>query len=73
MLLLSDELMSCCATGTKWCLDLRRRESALDGRESAEWTRYPGSMTRRARDGGAHCDEAQQVGFLRGLEDCPLV
>ena len=45
--------MSYCAAGTNGCLNLRRRESALDGRESAEWSRYPGSMARRARDGGA--------------------
>ena len=34
---LSDELMSCCAAGTNGYLDLRRRVSALDGRVSAEW------------------------------------
>ena len=50
MLLLSDELMRCCAAGTNGCLDLRRRAFALDGRVSAEWDRCPGSMTRRARD-----------------------
>ena len=32
MLLLSDELMRCCAAGTNGCLDLRRRAFALDGR-----------------------------------------
>jgi len=48
-------------------VDLRYRASALDGRVSAEWNRYPGSMAR------LHCDEAQQVGCLRGLEGCPLV
>jgi len=50
MLLLSDELMSCCAADTNGCLDLRRRASALDGRASAEWSRCPGFMARRARD-----------------------
>jgi len=30
MLLLSEELMSCCAAGTNGCLDLRRRAFALD-------------------------------------------
>jgi len=42
--------MSCCAAGANWCLDLRRRVSALDGRVSAEWSRHPGSMSRHARD-----------------------
>jgi len=50
MWLLSDEQMSCCAAGTNGCLNLRRRATALDGRESAEWSRYPGSMARRTRD-----------------------
>ena len=49
MMLLSDELMSC-AVGTNGCLDLRRRASALGGWVSAEWSRCPGSMARRARD-----------------------
>jgi len=49
-MLFSDELMSCCAAGTNGCLDLKRRASALDGRVSAEWSRCPGSMARRARD-----------------------
>jgi len=48
--MLSDELMSCCAAGTNGCLDLRRRVFALDGRVSAEWSRCPGSMARRAKD-----------------------
>ena len=46
MLLLSDELISCCAAGTNECLDLRCR----DGRVSAEWSRCPGSMARRAEE-----------------------
>jgi len=50
MLLLSDELMRCCAAGTNGCIDLRRRGFALDGRVSAEWSRCPGSTARRARD-----------------------
>ena len=50
MLLLSDELMSCCKAGANGCLDLRRRASALDEQMSAEWRRCPGSMARRARD-----------------------
>jgi len=36
MLLLLDELMSCCAAGTNGCLDLRRRTFALDGLVRAE-------------------------------------
>ena len=43
-------LMSCCATDTNGCLDLRRRAAALDGRVSAEWSRYPGSTAQRPRD-----------------------
>jgi len=43
MLLLSDELMRCCAAGINGCFDLRRRAFALDGRVSAEWSRCPGS------------------------------
>jgi len=50
MLLLSDELMRCCAVGTNRYLDLNRRVSALDGRASAEWSRCPGSTARRAGD-----------------------
>ena len=50
MLLLSDELMSCCAVGTNVCCDLRRRAFALNGRVSAEWSRCPGPMARHARD-----------------------
>jgi len=50
MLLFSDELMSCCAAGTNGCLDLRRRAFALEGRVSVEWSRWPGSIVRRARD-----------------------
>ena len=42
--------MSCCAAGTNGCLDLRRRVAAPDGRVSAEWSRFPGSMARRPGD-----------------------
>ena len=49
ILLLSEKLMSCCAAGTNGCLDLRRRATALDGRLNAEWSRWPGSMTRRPK------------------------
>ena len=47
MLLLSDELMRCCAAGTKGCLDLRRCAFALDGRMSTEWCRCPGFILLR--------------------------
>ena len=50
MLLLSDELISCCAAGTNGCVDLRRRAFAPDRRVSAEWSRCPGSMARHPRD-----------------------
>ena len=50
MLLLSGELMSCCAAGTNGCLDLRRRAFALGGELSAMWSRCPGSIARRARN-----------------------
>ena len=49
MLLLSDELMRCCAASTSGCLDLRRHALALDARVSAEWSRCPGSVARRVR------------------------
>jgi len=49
MLLLSGQLMSCCAAGTNVCLHSRRSAFALDGLMSDEWTRCPGSMARRAR------------------------
>ena len=49
-MLLSDELMRCCAASTNGCLDLRRRAFARDGRVSAEWSRCPGSMAQRSRD-----------------------
>ena len=50
MLLLSDELISCCAAGTNGCLDLRRRAFALGGQVSAEWSWCPGSVALIARD-----------------------
>ena len=50
MLLLSDQLMSCCVAGTNGCLGLRRHELALNGEVSAEWSRCPGSIARHARD-----------------------
>ena len=31
-----------------------------------QWSRCPGAMARRARDSVLFCDEAQQVGCLRG-------
>ena len=50
LLLLSDQLMSCCAASTNGCRDLRRRAFPPDGRVSTEWNKCPGSMARRARD-----------------------
>jgi len=41
--------MSSCAAGANRFLDLRRRAFALGGQASAEWSRHPGSMERRAR------------------------
>ena len=74
MLLLSDEMMRCCAAGTNGCLDLRRSAFALDGPVSTGWSRCPGSMARCAIETvWLHCYKAQQVGCLRGLEGCPLV
>ena len=55
MLLLSDELMSCCAAGANGCLDLRRRAFPLDGQVSAKWGWCPGSMARRARESVQGC------------------
>jgi len=49
-MLLSDELMRCCASSTNGCLHFRRRAFALDGRVSAKWSRCPGSKARRVRD-----------------------
>ena len=48
LLLLADELMSCCAEGTNGCLDLRRRALTPGGQVWAEWSREPGPMVRRA-------------------------
>ena len=50
MLLLSDELMSCCSAGTNGCLNVRCCAFSLDGQVSAEWSSCPGSMVRRARE-----------------------
>ena len=45
----SDELMSC-AAGTNGCLNSRRRVFPQGRKVSAEWSRCPGSIARRARD-----------------------
>ena len=52
MLLLSDELVSCCVVSTNWCLDLRHRALTLSGQVSAEW-RCPGTMAWHARESAA--------------------
>jgi len=46
-------VVDCCTAGTNVCLDLRRRAFPLGGQVRAEWSRYPGSMPGRARDGAA--------------------
>ena len=50
MLLLSDELMSCCVAGTYGCLDMRRRAFIPCGQMTAEWSKCPCSMGRRSRE-----------------------
>ena len=62
MLLLSDELISCCVVGANGCLDLTRRAFALGRQVNAEWSRCTGSTARLDRGSGLHCHEAQQVG-----------
>jgi len=42
LLLLSDDVMSCCEAGTNGCLDLRRRAFPLGGQVSAESSRCSG-------------------------------
>jgi len=46
----SDELMSCCLTGTNGCLHLKCCAFPHNGQVSAEWSRCPVSMERHARD-----------------------
>jgi len=58
----TDELLW---ANTNGCLDLRRRASALDGGVSADAPWHGGLEIV-----WLHCDEAQQVGCLRGLEGC---
>ena len=72
MLLLPDEVMRCCVAGTNGCLQLRRRAFALDGRVSAEWSRFPGSMAWRARDSVAPL-RTSAGWMLARWEGCPLV
>ena len=50
LLLLLDELMSCCAAGTNGSLDLRCRAFPPGQRVRVEWNGCPGSMARPARD-----------------------
>ena len=50
LLLSSEELMSCCVTGTNGCFDLTCRTCPPGGQVSAEWSKGPGSITRFARD-----------------------
>ena len=65
--------MICCAASSNGCFDLRRRAFELDRQVSAECSKCPSCMTRRVEIVWLHCDEAQQVGCLRGLEGRPLV
>ena len=74
VLLLSDELMRCCAAGTNGCLDLRQRASALDGRVSAECECWcPSSWHGVLETVWLHCGEAQQVECLLIVQGCLLV
>ena len=40
--------MSYCAASTNGCLDLRRCALAPNGQVGVEWSRFPGSLARRA-------------------------
>jgi len=72
MLLLSEKL-SCCAAGTNGCLDLKRRASALGERVSVSGEGAQAPWHGVLEIVWLYCDEAQQVGWLRELEGCPLV
>ena len=72
MLLLSDELMSCCAVGTSGCVDLSCRELALDGQVSAEWSRCPGSMARRPRDSVAPLQRSSAGWMSARIASCKV-
>ena len=61
-------MMSCCATGINGCLDLRCRPFPLDGRVSAEWSRCPGSMARRAKDSVAPLRRSSAGWMLARIE-----
>jgi len=50
LLILSRELMSCCAAGTNECVRLRWCAFPLGGQVSAEWSRCPRSIARRVRE-----------------------
>jgi len=68
--MLSQKVMRYAADTNK-CLDLSRRAFALDGLVSGAGVQAPWhGVLETVR---LHCDEAQQVGCLRGLEGCPLV
>jgi len=73
MLLLSEELIICYAAGTDGCLDFKRRASEHDGRVSAEWSRRPGSIARRARDSVAPLRRSSADWMPARLESCLLV
>jgi len=54
MLLLSDDLMGCCAARTIGWLDLRRRAFPPGGQVGVVWSRWPDSMARHAKESVAH-------------------
>ena len=66
----TDELL---CSGYKWMSNFERPAFPLCGQVSAEWSRCPCSMARRAGDSVAPLRDALQVGCLREQEDCPLV
>jgi len=71
VLLVSDELMSCCAVGTDGCLDLRHRAFPIDGRVSADWSLFPGSSGTACK---RQCDSfAMKLSRFDACEDWKVV
>ena len=64
LLLLSVELMSCCAAGTNRCLKFRRRLFPQGGQVSS-WTDVHAPWHGVLETVWLFCDKAQQVGCLR--------
>ena len=67
VLLLPDKLMRC-VTGTNGCLDLRHRAFALDGGWALGGADIQAPWHGVLETLWLHCDEAQQVECMRGLE-----